>query len=84
MRVLFLVLSVLAFAGCTKYRYEVFIHDDETKKNHYVVVKYANDQSYLLDCYSNPDTLNWTPICREVKALMTPKPKRAVFGDIEK
>jgi hypothetical protein len=66
MKILALVLMVSIFEGCGS-QYRVYLHDKETKTNHYLLVerKYGDDRCY--DCYSRPDSINWKPTCKELK-----------------
>jgi hypothetical protein len=59
-----IVLALLLMSGCSKY--VIAIHDNESPKNHYVVIKKTGGSEMLLDCYSRPDS-TWEPVCKEVR-----------------
>jgi hypothetical protein len=65
MKILALGLLVFVLSGCSS-QYRVFIHDKETKSNHFVLVKKNSGNEICYDCYSRPDSLNWSPACKEV------------------
>jgi len=58
------ICAFLVFSGCSPSKYSIGIHNQETARNHFVVV----DQTYgiMYDCYSKPDSVTWCPVCREI------------------
>lgn len=62
--VFFSATTIFLLTGCSKY--VIAIHDNESRGNHYVVIKKTGGSEKLLDCYSRPDSA-WAPECKEVK-----------------
>lgn len=59
-----LAVAVAAGSGCATY--SVYIHDDESDYNHYVLLKTGAVKETLWDCYSRPGK-KWDPTCVKVK-----------------
>ena len=60
---LLLVASGL-LASCASYT--LYVHDEETDNNHYVLLRAGAARETVWDCYSKPDG-EWDPICIKVK-----------------
>jgi len=59
-----LLVAATGVSGCATY--SVYIHDDESDYNHYVLLKTGPAKETLWDCYSRPGK-KWDPTCVRVK-----------------
>jgi hypothetical protein len=60
-----LIIFAISLSGCSSYR--VYLHDKETKTNHFILIEKMSGDERCYDCYSRPDSVNWNPVCKDVK-----------------